>query len=116
MFGSPKSVVALVTPPRTPTAAHLTQAIPVVNDTGPIPLPIVPPLRDHYLAKPHPQRLSPRHPRFAEISSRHTAALAEGAPCYIDPDSGLTVFTAAFLADRGYCCDSGCRHCPFVTD
>lgn len=23
------------------------------------------------------------------------------------------VFTAKFLKDRGYCCESGCRHCPY---
>jgi hypothetical protein len=23
------------------------------------------------------------------------------------------VFTAAFLRRRGYCCESGCRHCPW---
>jgi hypothetical protein len=32
---------------------------------------------------------------------------------YLDPSTGLSVFTAAFLADRGVCCASGCRHCPF---
>ena len=26
---------------------------------------------------------------------------------------GLLVFTAAYLARRGYCCGSGCRHCPY---
>jgi hypothetical protein len=76
----------------------------------------VPPLRDQYLASPHPQRLSPRHRRFAEILARHATAVADGEPCYVDPDTGLSVFTAAFLAERGYCCDSGCRHCPFVID
>jgi hypothetical protein len=77
---------------------------------------LVPQLRDQHLAKPHPRRLSPRHPRFAEISARHAAAVAAAIPCYEDPDTGLSVFTAAFLADRGYCCDSGCRHCPFAMD
>ncbi|MEO7371371.1 MAG: DUF5522 domain-containing protein [Ilumatobacteraceae bacterium] len=76
----------------------------------------MPQLRDEYLDEPDPRRLSPRHPRFADIMSRHGAAVAAGEPCYLDPASGLTVFTAAFLADRGYCCDSGCRHCPFATD
>jgi hypothetical protein len=76
----------------------------------------VPQLRDRYLDSPHPRRLPPRHPQFVEISKRHAAAVAGGVPCYDDPDSGLIVFTAAFLADRGYCCDSGCRHCPFVID
>ena len=23
------------------------------------------------------------------------------------------VFTEKFLRDRGYCCESGCRHCPY---
>src|SRR4051794_38419294 len=26
---------------------------------------------------------------------------------------GLVVFTAAYHQRRGYCCDSGCRHCPY---
>ena len=25
-----------------------------------------------------------------------------------------TVLTAGFLADRGTCCDRGCRHCPYL--
>jgi hypothetical protein len=28
-------------------------------------------------------------------------------------DGGLVVFTAAFHLRRGYCCDRGCRHCPY---
>jgi len=27
--------------------------------------------------------------------------------------AGLMVFTAAYLSRRGYCCDNGCRHCPY---
>jgi hypothetical protein len=23
------------------------------------------------------------------------------------------VFTEKFLRERGYCCESGCRHCPY---
>lgn len=45
---------------------------------------------------------------------RHAQAVAERRPSYRDPVSGLSVFTAAFLADRGYCCESSCRHCPYV--
>jgi hypothetical protein len=30
-------------------------------------------------------------------------------------DGGLMVFTAAYHLRRGYCCDNGCRHCPFKT-
>lgn len=28
-------------------------------------------------------------------------------------ENGLLVFTAAYHLKRGYCCNSGCRHCPF---
>jgi len=40
-------------------------------------------------------------------------AVASREPSYRDPVSGLAVFTAAFLAERGWCCGSGCRHCPY---
>jgi hypothetical protein len=79
-------------------------------------VPNVAELRDQYLQVAHPQRLSPRHPQFSEIMKRHGAAVAGGLPCYDDPTTRLSVFTSAFLAERGYCCDSGCRHCPFVID
>ncbi len=32
----------------------------------------------------------------------------------LDPDTGLFVLTAGFLARSGTCCDRGCRHCPYV--
>jgi hypothetical protein len=44
----------------------------------------------------------------------HAAAVAAGADTYIDPVSGYSVFTAVYLAERGTCCDTGCRHCPFI--
>jgi len=28
-------------------------------------------------------------------------------------EHGLMVFTADFLKRRGFCCRSGCRHCPY---
>ena len=34
---------------------------------------------------------------------------------YSDPETGLFVLTAAYLRDRGTCCDNRCRHCPYVT-
>ncbi|MEI7971025.1 MAG: DUF5522 domain-containing protein [Actinomycetota bacterium] len=58
-------------------------------------------------------RLNPKNPRFDEIQSRHSSAIEAGNPSYRDPASGLTVMTSKFLASRGYCCLSGCRHCPF---
>ena len=47
----------------------------------------------------------------AEVTSRQDAALQEGRDYYLE--NGLFVFTAAFLRKRGYCCDIGCRHCPY---
>ena len=46
-----------------------------------------------------------------EASSRQDAGLQEGLDYYLE--NGLFVFTAAFLGRRGYCCESGCRHCPY---
>jgi iron complex transport system substrate-binding protein len=37
--------------------------------------------------------------------------LAEGKDYY--NENGAMVFTASYLQRRGYCCDSGCRHCPY---
>lgn len=31
-------------------------------------------------------------------------------------DGPYCVFTAAFHLKRGYCCGSGCRHCPYDND
>ena len=35
---------------------------------------------------------------------------------YIDPKTGLMVFTKLYHLDRGHCCSSGCRHCPYKTE
>jgi len=37
--------------------------------------------------------------------------LVEGVDYYIE--AGRWVFTAHYLWRRGYCCESGCRHCPY---
>jgi Family of unknown function (DUF5522) len=100
----------------TSIVGHLSCAVQLVNDTKQIPLQIVPLLRDQYLVQPHPSRLTPQHSRFDEIMRRHAEAVEAGVPCYDDPATHLSVFTAAFLAERAYCCDSGCRHCPYVID
>jgi hypothetical protein len=28
-------------------------------------------------------------------------------------ENGLMVLTRHYLLDRGYCCERGCRHCPY---
>jgi len=37
--------------------------------------------------------------------------LVEGEDYYLE--NGNWVFTAKYLLQRGYCCRSGCRHCPY---
>jgi hypothetical protein len=37
--------------------------------------------------------------------------LIEGEDYYVE--NGKYVFTAHYLLKRGYCCESGCRHCPY---
>ena len=64
--------------------------------------------------EPHPDRLAPTHPHRDAILEAHDAALAAGEPGYVDPVTGYLVFTSLALAERGSCCGSGCRHCPYV--
>ena len=52
-------------------------------------------------------------PYYNEIIKRHDEAIGKNDDVYIDPESGFTVLTAEFLLRRGYCCESGCRHCPY---
>ncbi len=66
--------------------------------------------------KPHPRRLSPDHPQYAEILAAHERAMGGGQPMYRDPFSGFWVQTAKSIWETRDCCDLGCRHCPFVTE
>lgn len=74
------------------------------------------PLAARSLAEPAEQRLPLDVPRRDEILARHAAALAANEAGYADPATGLFVLTAGWLADRGACCENGCRHCPYVSD
>lgn len=65
------------------------------------------------LLAPHPHRLSPDNPRYAEILEAHREAVANGLSTYVDPVSGLHVMTAFALWQRP-CCEQGCRHCPWL--
>lgn len=40
--------------------------------------------------------------------------LIEGVDYYLE--GGRYVFTELFHLKRGYCCNSGCRHCPYRGD
>lgn len=35
---------------------------------------------------------------------------------YYYTEEGYIVFTEAYHLKRGYCCQSGCRHCPYGFD
>ncbi len=72
------------------------------------------PLDDRPLAEPRADRLDRSHPRAAEALAAHAAALEGGAATYRDPITGYRVLTARTLADRGTCCELGCRHCPYA--
>jgi len=71
-------------------------------------------LSDRPLDVPSDRRLSRERPDREEILAGHRAALAAGVATYLDPTTGYSVFTAAHLLGVGACCDSGCRHCPYV--
>jgi 2-iminoacetate synthase ThiH len=38
-------------------------------------------------------------------------SLVESEDYYVE--GGLVVFTANYHLRRGYCCENGCRHCPY---
>ncbi len=73
-------------------------------------------LADRPLTEPAPSRLALDHPARHLILAAHAAALDADEPGYPDPQTGLFVLTAGYLAERGYCCEQGCRHCPYVPD
>jgi hypothetical protein len=64
--------------------------------------------------RPHPDRLDPAHPLYEETVAAHEQAVRKGHPRYLDPITGLWVMTARTLWERGFCCELGCRHCPYV--
>lgn len=58
-------------------------------------------------------RLNKNYPHYNEILKLHKEAIQNGQDIYFDPETGFAVLTAEFLLKRGYCCGSGCRHCPY---
>ena len=65
-------------------------------------------------AAPHADRLDPNRSDYRAILDAHAEAVMTGEAGYTDPATGLFVLTAATLAARGSCCESGCRHCPYL--
>ena len=44
-------------------------------------------------------------------TGRQPLLLVEGEDYYFE--NGLMVLTARYHLRRGYCCEQGCRHCPY---
>jgi len=63
---------------------------------------------------PSERRFDYDHPLARIRLQLHRCALDAGVDCYLDPETGDSVLTAASLMDRGFCCSLGCRHCPFT--
>lgn len=55
--------------------------------------------------------MNERHATSPEEPHRHDDTVASGNDWYVE--NGLLVYTAAFHLQRGVCCGSGCRHCPY---
>lgn len=54
--------------------------------------------------------------KFARMSWQNSEnKLIEGEDYYLSPE-GYKVFTEKYHLKRGYCCKSGCRHCPYGYD
>lgn len=47
------------------------------------------------------------------IQKLHNQACKENKEFYLDPDTGRMVFTSVYHLNKGGCCQSGCRHCPY---
>jgi hypothetical protein len=52
-------------------------------------------------------------PLPGDIEEIHRVACKKGQTMYVDPQTGYKVFTALAHLQRGKCCGSKCRHCPF---
>jgi hypothetical protein len=62
----------------------------------------------------HPERFSWDGPDAAFLKvdlDLLRGSFAEKRDYYYDGEA--IVFTASYLQRRGYCCGSGCRHCPY---
>jgi hypothetical protein len=63
---------------------------------------------------PAPERFRSEEPGYADALAAHEHSIELDTYGYRDPRTGLLVFSARYLWERGFCCDTGCRHCPYV--
>ena len=66
--------------------------------------------------RPHPTRLDPARADYQVIVSAHETAVRRGETTYLDPTTGLVVLTVSAHLARGLCCQSRCRHCPYLQE
>lgn len=70
-------------------------------------------LANRPLTEPSLKRMAIDAPQREQRLAAHEAAMAADQEGYTDPVNGMFVMTAKALAAKGFCCDSGCRHCPY---
>ncbi len=63
------------------------------------------------MALDSPKVVSPHEPEAAQPKDASGATPLDPEDSYYD--GPYLVFTAAYHLKRGYCCHSGCRHCPY---
>lgn len=73
-------------------------------------------MEDVVIPRPHRSRCSPERDDYNAIILAHEEAVRNGEASYRDPGTGLVVLTVTTHLDRGSCCESGCRHCPYIRD
>jgi uncharacterized protein DUF5522 len=56
-------------------------------------------------------RIIQEQKQTSEDTGNSPPQLIEGVDYYLEGNS--LVFTALYHLHRGYCCDNGCRHCPY---
>jgi len=52
---------------------------------------------------------------FVEMNNSEKKLKPEAGDYYLTPE-GYRCFTEQYHLKRGYCCESGCRHCPYGYD
>lgn len=57
--------------------------------------------------------MQPMDPLQENIEKAHQEAAQAGQKTYKDPVTGFEVYTRDYLVNRGFCCNQGCRHCPY---
>ncbi len=63
---------------------------------------------------PSAKRFNYTDPNAQARLELYLESLEAGSDFYFDVPSGFLVMTALKHIKRGFCCNSGCRHCPYI--